>query len=137
MSFAILDLSTGMTASRTVVIGDDEVDKFVALTGDDAPLHRDPVHALKMGYERPIAHGLLVGSMYSKILGCELPGPNTVIMRLSLDMLKSVYFGDTLQYSVTITRISEATKTVVLDLTARNALGEQVNRGTAVCLYRC
>ena len=89
-----------------------------------------------MGYDRPIAHGLLVGSMYSQILGCELPGPKTVIMKLSLDMLKSVYIGDTIQYLVRVSRVSEASQTVVLDLSAENEIGEQVSRGTAVCLYK-
>jgi 3-hydroxybutyryl-CoA dehydratase len=136
MSLAFHNLSTGMAASRLVVIGEEEVRTFASLTGDEAPVHLDATYARRMGYERPIAHGFLVGSMYSRILGCELPGPNTVIMKLSLDMLKSVYVGDTLLYSVTLSRISEATRTVVLDLAAKNELGEQVSRGTATCVYR-
>ena len=136
MHLALSDLSTGMTTSRSVVIGEVEANAFTSLTGDEAPVHRDPTYAQKMGYERPIAHGLLVGSMYSKLLGCELPGPNTVIMKLSLDMLRAVYLGDHLVYSVTVSRVSEATRTVALDLSAKNELGEQVSRGTAVCLFR-
>jgi len=136
MFLGLHDLSVGMTASRSVLIGDGEVRAFTRLTGDDAPVHTDETHARSMGYDRRIAHGFLVGSMYSRILGCELPGPRTVIMKLSLDMLKSVYVGDTIQYQVTVGRVSEAARTVVLDLSAKNAIGEQVSRGTAVCLYK-
>ena len=106
------------------------------LTGDDAPVHRDEAHARSMGYDKPIAHGFLVGSMYSQILGCELPGPDTVIMKVSLDMLKSVYIGETIRYQVTVSRISEAARTVVLDLSAKNVIDEQVSRGTAICLFK-
>lgn len=136
MHHVLSDLSTGMTATRSVVIGEAEASTFTSLTGDEAPVHRDPAFAQKMGYERAIAHGLLVSSMYSKLLGCDLPGPNTVIMKLSLDMLRPVYFGDHLIYSVTVGRISESTRTVALNLSAKNELGEQVSRGTAVCLFR-
>jgi 3-hydroxybutyryl-CoA dehydratase len=137
MPFDLQDLSIGMTASRSILIGDHQVRSFTDLTGDNAPIHSDAVHARRMGYDRPIAHGLLIGSMYSQILGCELPGPKTIIMKLSLDMLKSVYIGDTIQYLVTVSRVSEATRTVVLDLSARNMIGEPVSRGAAVCLYKC
>ena len=136
MLLGLHDLSVGMTAARSVLIGEDEVRAFTRLTGDDAPVHIDEAHARSMGYHRRIAHGFLVGSMYSQILGCELPGPGTVIMKLSLDMLKSVYIGDTIRYQVTVTRVSAAARTVVLDLSAKNALGEEVSRGTAVCLYK-
>jgi 3-hydroxybutyryl-CoA dehydratase len=125
-----------MTAGRSVLIGEDEVQAFAGLTGDDAPVHTDDAHARAMGYDGRIAHGFLVASMYSRILGCELPGPETVIMKLSVDMVKSVYIGDTIQYQVTVSRVSEAARTVVLDLSAENASGQQVSRGTAVCLYR-
>jgi 3-hydroxybutyryl-CoA dehydratase len=137
MLLGLHDLSVGITAARSVLIGEDEVRAFTRLTGDDAPVHTDETHARSMGYDRQVAHGLLVGSMYSRILGCELPGPRTVIMKLSLDMLKPVYIGDTIRYQVTVSRVSEAARSVVLDLSATNALGEEVSRGTAVCLYKC
>jgi 3-hydroxybutyryl-CoA dehydratase len=137
MSADFHDLSAGMIAARSVLIRDEEIRAFAHLTGDDAPVHTDETHARSMGYDRRIAHGLLVGSMYSRILGCELPGPQTVIMKLSLDMLKPVYIGDTIRYQVTVSRVSDAARSVVLDLSATNALGEEVSRGTAVCLYKC
>jgi 3-hydroxybutyryl-CoA dehydratase len=136
MPFTLGELSTGMTAARSVLIGEGEIEAFVRLTGDDAPVHIDETHARSMAYDKRIAHGFLVGSMYSQILGCELPGPETIIMKLSLDMLKPVYIGETIQYCVTVSRVSEATRSVVLDLSARNATGEQVSRGTAVCVYK-
>ncbi|MDO9561203.1 MAG: MaoC/PaaZ C-terminal domain-containing protein, partial [Bradyrhizobium sp.] len=79
MSLELRDLSVGMTSARSVLIGDNEVRAFAHLTGDDAPVHTDETHARSMGYDSRIAHGFLIGSMYSRILGCELPGPQTVI----------------------------------------------------------
>ncbi len=125
-----------MTAQRSVLIGEDHVRSFVALTADNAPVHVDVDHARSLGYDGPIAHGILVGSMYSQILGCVLPGPNTVIMKLALDMLKPVPVGETIEYQVTVSRLFEATRSVVLALSARDSAGEQVSRGTAVCLFK-
>jgi 3-hydroxybutyryl-CoA dehydratase len=136
MPLTFRDLTEGMVAKRSVLIGDDQVSSFVALTADNAPVHTDRDHARSLGYEGRIAHGMLVGSMYSQILGCELPGVNAVIMKLSLDMVKPVLIGDTVQYSVAVSRLSEATRSATMTLSAHNAAGEQVNRGTAVCIFR-
>ena len=136
MLLTFSDLSEGMIAQRSVLIGEEQVRSFVALTADNAPVHVNADHARSLGYDGPIAHGILVGSMYSQILGCELPGSNTVIMKFTLDMLKPVSVGETIEYQVTVSRLFEATRSVALTLSARDSAGEQVSRGTAVCLLR-
>lgn len=132
----ISELSVGQQYTLPVSIGEKELSAFIALTGDNAPLHTDHQAALKKGFERRVAHGMLVGSFYSTILGCHLPGPNTVISRLSLDMLKPVYVEDVLTYCVAVESLSEAVRSVRLGLSATNQRGELVSRGTALCVFR-
>jgi 3-hydroxybutyryl-CoA dehydratase len=133
---SISDLREGQDHFATFTIGDSELSTFVRLTGDTAPVHTDPVHAADMGFGGLLVHGLLVGSMYSRLLGCELPGPNTVISKLSLDMMLPVFVGDTLVYKVVVSRLHVSVGAVALALSASNKMNQIVNRGSAVCVFR-
>lgn len=132
----ISDLCIGQRCTRSVLIGERELRAFIALTGDNAPLHTDDRAATLRGFEGRVAHGMLVGSFYSGILGCDLPGPNTVVSNISLDMLKPVYEGDLLTYCVAVERLSEAVRSVRLALSATNQRDETVSKGTATCVFR-
>jgi 3-hydroxybutyryl-CoA dehydratase len=89
-----------------------------------------------MGFPAPIAHGLLIGAMYSSLLGRDLPGPNSVIMKLALDMVQPVLIGDGIEYSASVSRLTDAMQAVELRLSATNGQGVVVSRGTAVCVLR-
>src|SRR4051794_20702268 len=108
MPFDFEQLSIGMIASRSATIGRDEISAFVDLTGDGAPVHTDDAYARAMGYDGKIAHGLLVGAMFSRILGCDLPGPKSVILKLSLEMPRPVLIGETIRYNVSVGRLAAA-----------------------------
>jgi len=133
---SIAQLSEGQRHTMSVGIDQDKLDAFAALTGDHAPVHTDSDFAAAKGYTGCVAHGLLVSSFYSTILGCHLPGPNTVIMQVTTNMVKPVYVGDIIEYSVSVERVSEGVGSVSLSLSATNQNGEAVNRGTAICIFR-
>src|SRR5258708_4562342 len=133
---SIKDVVPGMSANRAVTITEGLIRQFVQLTGDDAPVHLSDDHAKALGFEGRIVHGLLIGSMYSELLGCQLPGPNSVILKLSLDMVKPVRIGQTIAFSVVVNRISEGARSVTLDLAGASPNNGQVSRGTAVCVFR-
>jgi acyl dehydratase len=135
MARAFQDYSIGARSSRRVVFTAELVAAFADLVDDHAPVHASAEHARAMGYDGPIVHGLLVGSMYSKLLGTELPGENSVIMKLSFEMLKPVRIGDAIDYNVEVTALSESTQAITLALSAHGAAG-LVNRGSALCLFR-
>jgi 3-hydroxybutyryl-CoA dehydratase len=133
---SITDLAEGQEYTRTVTLSENEVAEFIRLSGDSALVHTDAAHAAAMGFPGRIVHGLLVGSMYSSLLGQHLPGPNTVITKISMDMLRPVLIGETLLYRITVKRLTPAVRAVTLGLSAANSAGEIVNSGTAVCVFR-
>ncbi len=130
------DMAEGQSVREEVTITEELLRGFVALSGDRAHAHTDAAHARAMGFPDRIAHGLLVGLPYSRLLGMRLPGGNTVIQKLQLDMLAPVGVGDTLLYSVVVERILPSVRAVVLSLRATNAQGEMVSRGSATCVFR-
>lgn len=136
MALGFADLHVGQTAQRSCALDAAAVEAFARLTGDRAPVHFDADHAVALGFKAPIAHGLLVASQYSRLLGEELPGPATVIMKFTCDMVKPVDVGEVVHYTVRVARLSEAVGAVTVDLLAENERREVVNRGVAVCVFR-
>lgn len=130
------DLAEGQSVREEVTITAELLNAFVDLSADSAPVHLDSDHARAMGFPDRIAHGFLVGLPYSRLLGMRLPGGNTVIQRLQLEMLTHVQVGDKLTHSVTVQRIVPSVRAVVLALFTTNARGEAVSRGSATCVFR-
>ena len=133
---ALDELASGQFYEREVTLTEERLRQFVELSGDSAPAHVDLAHAQALGFRDRIVHGFLVAVPYSAMLGMHLPGGNTVIQKLQLDMVAPVFVGDTLTYRVAVERIVPAVKAVVLSLSAHNDRGELVSRGSATCVFR-
>ncbi len=135
-NYTIEDLKVDQKWQEKIKMTEEMVNSFIKLTGDCALSHVDNAHAVKMGFERCILHGFLVSSGYSRILGMFLPGCNTVIHKVQIDMIAPVLVGDIITYEVKIDKISPAVKAVHLKLSAVNQKGVLVNKGSAVCVFR-
>ena len=59
------DLSTGMEATVSKTITDDDVQTFAGLSGDINPVHLDDDFAAGTIFKKRIAHGFLTGSLFS------------------------------------------------------------------------
>ncbi len=80
-----------------------ETVSFGDLTRDYNPVHYDERWAALKGYRGVICHGLLVGSMM-----CEFGGQvGWLASGMSFRFRKPVYPGDTVECTVTITKIEE------------------------------
>jgi 3-hydroxybutyryl-CoA dehydratase len=118
--------------TRTITAAD--VDAFAQTTGDTNPVHLDESYARTTRFEHRIAHGMLVGSLISGLLGTEFPGPGTIYMSQGLTFLRPVYLGDTLTVTVTVTKYRPEKAILSLDTAITNQRGEKVVSGEAVCL---
>jgi acyl dehydratase len=67
------------------------------LTGDRNPLHADPEFAKKVGFDRPILHGLCTFGIVARVLTRELAGNDPARLRaLRGQFVKPVFPGETL-----------------------------------------
>ncbi len=78
-----------------------DVDAFARVTGDNNPLHLDAEFAAQTPFKRPIIHGMLGASIFTKVLGTEFPGYGSVYLGQTLEFLRPM-FVDT-DYEVTFT----------------------------------
>lgn len=130
---SIRHLYPGERASLIKTFYKEDADRFALLTGDGNRLHTDPAFAGKQWFARPVVHGVLTASLLSTVMGMKLPGHGTILMSENLEFLNPVYFGDTIEATVTFTSFRETKKFYVGDFygECKNQRGETVVTGTA------
>lgn len=87
-------LEVGQKARLTKRFGAAEVAAFAALSEDFNPLHLDPAFAASTVFERPIVHGMLLASLFSGLLGQQLPGKGSIYLGQNLSFTLPVFVGD-------------------------------------------
>jgi len=74
-------------------VSDKLVNDFSIVTGDKNPIHLDDVAAKSLGFPGRIAHGMLIGSVFSKFFANNFPGPGTVYLSQSLEFVAPLPVG--------------------------------------------
>ena len=131
-SYSMKELSVGQTVTREYTITESEVRAFADASGDHNPLHLDEEYAQETRFGRRIAHGMLLGSYISALIGMELPGEGTIYMKQELNFLRPVYYGDTIRVEIRVAELLQEKKRAVLSTNCYNQENEQVIAGTAM-----
>ena len=131
-SYSMTDLSVGQTVTREYRITESEVRAFADASGDHNPLHLDENYAQGTRFGRRIAHGMLLGSYISALIGMELPGEGTIYMKQELNFLRPVYYGDIIRVEIRVAELIQEKKRAVLSTNCYNQENEQVIVGTAM-----
>jgi 3-hydroxybutyryl-CoA dehydratase len=128
------EFSIGQSASLTRTVTAEEVETFARATGDNNPVHLDEAYASRTRFGHRIAHGMLIASYISALLGSKFPGPGTIYMSQALKFLRPVFLGDEVTVTVTVTAYRPERAILTLDAAVRNKRGDLVLAGEAVCL---
>lgn len=132
-----MDIQVGQTASFAKTISESDVYGFAGLVGDFNSAHLNQVEAEKGIFGRRVAHGMLVGSLISTVLGMKLPGSGTIYLEQNLKFRRPVYFGDTATATVTVAEVIDEAKGIYrMNTDVTNQKGDVVTEGYAVVMYR-
>lgn len=113
--YYIDDLQPGMASSFGKTITDADILLFSGVSGDTNPVHIDEEFAGATMFEGRIAHGMLVASLISTVLGTRMPGPGAIYVSQSLRFMAPVRAGDTVRARVTVTEVDLEKKRVTLE----------------------
>ncbi len=125
------EMKIGDSASFSKTITDFDVKMFAGITGDFNPVHIDKEFAKNTLFKDRIAHGMLVASLFSTVLGTQLPGEGAIYAGQELKFTKPVYLEDTITATVTVTELDVEKNRVVLETIATNQNGDVVIKGFA------
>jgi len=126
------DLSVGQKACLTKQITGEDLDHFIAITGDTNPLHVDEAFAAKTFFGQRIAHGMLSAALFSTLVGMHIPGIGAIYKSQTIEFLRPVHIGDTLTAWFEILSIDPKSEEVNIKSWIENQDGEKVIRGRAV-----
>jgi acyl dehydratase len=105
-------MSNTTTAEFEVEITDKLIDAFAELSGDRNKLHMSLEYARNLKFQNRIAHGVLLSSFVSRLVGEHLPGGDVLLLSLKMDFHKPVHPGDFLKVKGIIQNESPATRTL-------------------------
>lgn len=126
------EIKIGDSASIVKDISRDDIKRFVELTGDDNPLHVDPVYAEKTSFKDVVVHGMLGASFISTVIGTKLPGSGALWVSQAFDFLRPVRLGDQIKVVCTVEAKDEKRRRLTLKTEIFNQLKELVLSGTGV-----
>ena len=130
----INDLFVGQSSSLKRRFTEIDVIRFSEVSGDKNPAHIDEEYAKSSIFKTRIVHGMLVGSLFSAILGTALPGVGSIYTYQSLKFIKPVYFDEEITARVSVKEIILEKNRVIFDCVAENSSGEVVIVGEATIM---
>lgn len=132
-----MGIQIGQTAYFAKTISEFDVYGFAGLTGDFNCVHVNQIEAEKNIFRNRIAHGMLVGSFISTVLGTKLPGVGTIYLEQNLSFKKPVYIGDTVTARATVLEVLNDAKGIYkMETIVVNQKDEIVVDGYAIVQYK-
>ncbi|MCY7351765.1 MAG: MaoC family dehydratase [Cytophagaceae bacterium] len=132
-----MHLSPGTTFRHRFRFSQDDVVKFAAVSGDDNPLHLDEEFAAKTIFKRPILHGFLGGSIFSKVIGTLFPGAGSIYLKQSLEFMRPMFVDTDYEAVFTITAIDSDRHTAGMTTEIADLeTGKITIRGEALVMHR-
>ena len=129
------NMAVGDKASLSKVFTEEDVIKYSEISTDTNPIHLDESYASSTIFGKRIVHGMLVASMFSALIGVELPGEGSIYLGQSLSFKAPVSIGDQVTASVEIVRIRDDKPIVTLRTICINNEGQVLIEGEAVVKY--
>lgn len=124
-------ISVGDKAELSHTLTQNDIEKFVDLTGDDNKLHIDKSYASTTSFKKPVAHGMLGASFISTIIGTKLPGDGALWFSQSLDFILPVRVGDKIKVTAEVIKKVSRTKSIELQTDIYNQNKQKVTTGVA------
>lgn len=129
-SYSYEELFVGQKEEFFVDITEKMLSEFCQMTGDINPMHNDDNFALRHGYSRRIAYGMLTASFLSTLAGVYLPGEKCLLQSVETKFTNPVYTGDRLLVSGTVAELNDSVRQVVVKGLITNQIGQKVLKGT-------
>jgi len=125
------DIALGQTFELARTFSGQDVLAFAEVSGDYSPLHVDPVYAQGTEFGAQVVHGVLLASLFSQLVGMQVPGKHALYLGQDLTFRRPVLIGEPIRAIAKVVGKSAATRTLVLNMEIRSADDKIVVMGGA------
>ncbi len=126
----VIKIGESATISRKFT--EDDVIQYAELSTDRNSIHLDEEYAAKTQFKHRIVHGMLVGSLFSALVGQHLPGEGSIYMAQNMQFKAPVFLDMEVIASVEIIAIHETKPIVTLQTLCLDTDGNTLIQGDAV-----
>ena len=127
----------GATHRHSFRFSQTDVDAFAQVTGDNNPLHLDAAYAAQTPFKRPIIHGMLGASIFTKVLGTEFPGYGSGYLAQTLEFLRPMFVETDYEAVFTVQSVNTDRHTAEILGELRDVQTKKVTtRGMATLMHR-
>src|SRR6476659_116740 len=130
MAARIDDFEVGQHVTFTKTFTEDDLRRFIEITGDVNPLHVDDEFAARTPFGRRVLHGMLTASIFSTMVGMLLPGTGAIYRSQTLTFLLPVHLDESATAHFLVRSIDRAKHRLEIDAGIENESGQHVIEGT-------
>lgn len=129
-------IKLGDTYQETVRFTQERVQLFAEVTGDNNPIHVDPVYAATTPFGKPIVHGFFAGSVFSKVFGTTWPGEGTIYMYQEMSFRAPVFVEQMYTAKFEVIELIEEKQRATIQCILEDQEGKPAIMGTAKLLHK-
>jgi len=112
-----------------------DVENFAEVTGDKNPIHLDNAYAAQTVFKKPIMHGFLGASIFSKVFGTLFPGEGTIYLKQSMAFVKPMYVDTNYEAIFTVKEIIKEKNRAIIETTINEtSTGDATIKGEATVM---
>jgi acyl dehydratase len=123
------DFEPGQHVTLRKTFTEEDVRRFIEITGDVNPLHVDEEFAAGTQFGGRVLHGMLTASILSTMVGMLLPGTGAVYRSQTIAFLRPVHVGDTVTAHFVVRAVDRVRHRLQIDSWIENEAGERVLEG--------
>ena len=124
------DMTLGLRAEFETSFTNAMMHDFAVLSGDVNPLHVDADYARAQGCYDGVVFGLMVASLYSRLVGLYLPGKYALLQGIDIDFNVPTFPGQALRVEGQVSYLNEAYHRFEVRARIRNAENKTVSKAT-------
>tara|TARA_Y100000590_G_C14867235_1_gene693725 strand:+ start:90 stop:512 length:423 start_codon:yes stop_codon:yes gene_type:complete len=97
-------LKVKQSYTESIKVTEEKIKKFAIASGDKNPIHLNENFAKKTIFKTRIAHGMLIASFISSVIGNKFPGNGTIYVSQVLKFKRPVKINDLVKVKIIIVK---------------------------------
>ena len=99
------NLKENQSYTDSIKVTDASIKKFSSASGDRNPIHLNEKFAKNTIFKSRIAHGMLIASFVSSVIGNKFPGNGTIYVSQALKFKRPVKINDVVKIKIIVEKI--------------------------------